>query len=172
MDPLSIIGSVIALIQLTKSVIDLLSAERDASRERHQCELEVKNLRYLLESLKDRCEATNSQHPWFTDVQGLAIPGGLFDQLRNALRLLEQRLERAKGLNKKAGETLKRKFNATDLEKIFSMIEGLKSQLQIALQNDQLSVLPILCQFLATLILAVNFQWQPITKSRKSSRRW
>jgi hypothetical protein len=151
MDPLSFTASVIALIQLTGTVITLLSTVKDTSKARHQCELEVKNILQLLESLKDRCEGTRSLDPWFADVRQLSSHGDLFDQFEDALKQLQHELEPAKGL-KRAGKTLSWKFNTTDLERIFSVIERLKSRLQIALENDHLSVLPIVCRFQRSLI--------------------
>jgi len=151
MNPLSFTASVIALIRLTGTVITLLSAVKDTSKARHQCELEVKNILHLLENLRDRCDGRNSRDPWFASVRQLSVSGGLFDQFRDALKQLQHELEPAKGL-KRAGKTLAWKFNATDLERIFSVIERLKSSLQIELEKDQLSVPPIVCGFQRSLI--------------------
>ena len=145
MDPLSFTASVIALIQLTRTVITLLGAVKDASKARHQCELEVKNILHLLERLRDRCKDKHSGDPWFAHVRQLSAPGDLFDQFQNALQQLQHELEPAKGLEK-VGKMLAWKFNTTDLESTFSVVERLKSCLQIALENDHLSVIPIICQ--------------------------
>src|SRR2546423_1163754 len=60
MDPLSITASIVAVLQLTSTLIEYTSSVKDASKDRAQCANEALNLYNLLFRLSSRLEEANS----------------------------------------------------------------------------------------------------------------
>lgn len=139
MDPLSVTASVVAILQLTAKVTEGLSNAKDASADRGQFTIEVSNLSKLLVALLSRLDESSSD-PWHANVRALGGRNGLIYQYRVALERLKDKISAGHGV-KKMAKTLLWKNIKEDAERILSSIERLKSLVQIALENDHLSVL-------------------------------
>lgn len=139
MDPLSITASIIAVLQLTSSVVEYLDSVKDASKDRASCAIEASNLYGLLVNLRFRLEEANPNEPWYTAVRALAAQNGPLDQYKSALEQLQPKVITGSGI-KKIGNALVWKFNKEEVMTILSRIERLKSLVQIALEMDHLSV--------------------------------
>jgi len=138
MDPLSVTASVIAVLQLTSTVIDYLNDVNDASKDQARCAIEASNVYYLLTNLKYRLEEAKSENaPWHTAVRSLAATNGPLDQYKSALEQLQSKVTTASASRlHKAGRALVWKFTKDEVAGILSRIERLKSLIQIALEMD------------------------------------
>jgi hypothetical protein len=142
MDPLSITASIIALLQLTSTVIGYLNDVKDASTDRARCALEASNLYNLLVTLRFRLEEGRSNEPWYAAVLALGVESGPLDQYKHALEQLQTKITSGRGINKrginKMGNTLLWKFIKEEVTSIMSRMERLKTLVQIALEMDHL----------------------------------
>jgi len=139
MDPLSITASIVAVLQLTSTLIEYTSSVKDASKDRAQCANEALNLYNLLFRLSTRLEEANSNERWYAAVRDLAVKDGPFDQYKYALELLLPKVASASGI-KNIGNALLWKFSKEEVTNILLRIERLKTLVQIALEMDHLSV--------------------------------
>ncbi|KAK4968766.1 hypothetical protein LTR28_001540, partial [Elasticomyces elasticus] len=135
MDPLSVTGSIIAILQITSTVICYLAAIKDAPKESRKFAIEASNLFGLLTNLRYRLEDSNGDKEWFVAVRRLAVTNGPLDQYKAALEQLQSKINPAHGL-KKVAHAMKWKFDKSEVESIMLRIERLKSLTQIALEMD------------------------------------
>ena len=136
MDGLSVAASIIAVLQLTHTVIRYLDDVKDASADRTRCALEAANLYSLLVNLKFRLEGTSNE-PWHTAVRALNVENGPLDQYKHELKRLQTKITNGSGI-KKIGNTLLWRFIKEDVISILSRMERLKTLVQIALEMDHL----------------------------------
>ena len=135
-DPLGITGSIIAVLQLTASIIEYLKAVHDAHKDRIKFLSEVSVLHHLLAVLQNRVEKANdSNDPWFAQVRELGVERGPLDRLKSHLEHLESKLKPASGL-RAVGRSLTWKFDKADIESIISSIERTKMLVSLALTDD------------------------------------
>ncbi|RAQ99167.1 ankyrin repeat domain-containing protein [Stemphylium lycopersici] len=130
MDPLSVTASIIAVLQLSAKVLEYLSDVRDAPKERSHCEAEISNLSALLRALRDHVQTQDLSQPWYTAIAELAAPKGPFDQFKQALEVLQNKITDG-GRLKKLGEALVWKFKKEEIAGILDRIERLKSLTQV-----------------------------------------
>ncbi|OCK74174.1 hypothetical protein K432DRAFT_438081, partial [Lepidopterella palustris CBS 459.81] len=140
MDPLSVTASIIAVLQLSATVLGYLNDVKDASKDRTQCALEMLNLCGLLYKLRDHVDTGDPSQPWYTAVGALAAPNGPLHQFKQALEALQSKMTDGGGL-KKVGEALVWKFKKEEIATILDRIERFKTLVEIALQMDHLSKL-------------------------------
>ena len=137
MDPLSAAASIIAVLQLTGTVIGYLNDVKNAPKECQQCTIEASNLQSLLLNLRYRMEQGQAGDPWFTAVRALNIENGPLDQYKQALEQLLSRVEDQDSLQKVKTRLLW-KFRKEEVASILSKMERLKSRVSFALMDDHL----------------------------------
>jgi hypothetical protein len=137
MDPISFTASIIAILQLTSTVVGYLNDVKDAPKDRALCATEASNLFNLLNLLKYRLEETDTDQTWYTAVRALAVKDGAFDQYKLALEQLQPKVTSGSGI-RKVGNALLWKFTKQEVNVILSRMERLKTLIQIALEMDQL----------------------------------
>lgn len=137
MDPISFTASIIAILQLTSSVVGYLSDVKDAPKDRARCATEASNLFNLLTDLRYRLEGADTSQAWFTALWALASKGGPFDQYKSALEQLTPKVSLGSGIMK-IGNALVWTFSKQEVNVILSRIERLKTLVQIALEMDHL----------------------------------
>jgi hypothetical protein len=140
MDPLSLTASIIAILQLTSTVINYLNDVKNASKDQARCATEASNVYCLLTNLKYRLEEEKSENAsWHTAVRLLNVTNGPLDQYWSALEQLQSKVTRASASGlQKAVRALVWKFSKDEVDDILSRIERLKSLTQIALEMDHL----------------------------------
>jgi hypothetical protein len=141
MDPLSLTASIIAILQLTSTVINYLNDVKNASKDQARCATEASNVYCLLTNLKYRLEeeAKSENASWHTAVRLLNVANGPLDQYRCALEQLQSKVTKASASGlQKAVRALVWKFSKDEVDDILSRIERLKSLTQIALEMDHL----------------------------------
>lgn len=137
MDGLSAAASIIAVLQLTASVIGYLNNVKNAPKECQQCTIEASNLQSLLMQLRYRLEQGQDDTPWFTAVRAIYVGNGPLDQYKQALEQLLSVVEIQHGVQKVTRRLLWN-FKKEEVVNILARMERLKSLVSIALENDHL----------------------------------
>jgi hypothetical protein len=140
MDGLSVTASVISVLQLTGEVIEYLKDVKDAPKDCQQCCSEASNLHGLLINLLYYLNQRQTGDTWYTAVRALNVENGPLDQYRQALVLLQSRVEIRHGIQKIKSRLLWR-FNKEEAASVLVRMERLKSLVSIALEMDHMQVL-------------------------------
>lgn len=135
-DPLSISASIIAVLQMTGTVIQYLNDVKGASDDVRSILIEISNTSGLLYSLRDPVAVDES---WLTTVKSLAAPSGPLEQFKSALEDLIVKLSPAVGL-KNLGKKIIWPFQKGEVKEILGKIERQKMLFSLALQNDNMLV--------------------------------
>ena len=139
MDPLSLTASIIAVLQLTGTILSYLNDVQKVTKDQAQLAVEASNIYSLLISLRFRVEQSNGNDPWFTAVRDLGTENGPLDQVREALERLASKTEPSHGVMK-LGKHLMWKFEKSELESTLRKIERVKSLVNVALTSDLFSL--------------------------------
>lgn len=138
MDPLSITGTLIAVVQITTSVIsicyDYRSAVASASREVVQLTESLNSLKEVLESLLRLIETTKAGE--LSTVELLAKDGGTLQSCQAELERLRGKLEPEKGW-RKLRNSLVWPLKEGEMRRALEALERWKSTMQLALSADQ-----------------------------------
>lgn len=133
MDPLSAAASIVALLQLTGSVIKYLHGVKNASDDIKCLTLELCTMKGLLSTLEDTLDAVD---PMLLNL--LDGPDGVFKQLRSTLEQLLSKTGSAPSNN--LGKLLRFPFKKGDIDNSLSSVERQKGVLSLILQGNHLQV--------------------------------
>ena len=139
MDPLSVSASIIALLQLSSTVIGYLSDVKDGPRELQRLRLEVCSILPILSILQDEAEQANNGSGWSSTLLSLDAPNGPIHQFRAALEQLNLKLAAVKGW-KKVGKIFTWPFEKDEILRILDTIERQKLLFTLARQNDHIAL--------------------------------
>jgi hypothetical protein len=138
MDPLSITGTLIAVVQITTSVIsicyDYRSGVASASRDVVQITESLNSLKEVLESLLRLIETTKAGE--LLTVELLARDGGTLQSCQAELERLRGKLEPEKGW-RKLRNSLVWPLKEGEMRRALEALERWKSTMQLALSADQ-----------------------------------
>ncbi|KAI9843643.1 MAG: hypothetical protein M1837_006225 [Sclerophora amabilis] len=134
-DPLSTSAGIIAIIQLTGTVVQYLNDVARASNDRHRILLEITSISGILTVLKDLAERPQWDDVWSTTMKSLNVPNGPLEQFRSALERLALKLEPVRGL-KRVERSLAWPFQKREIDEILGAMERQKTLFNLALQND------------------------------------
>jgi hypothetical protein len=138
MDPLSITGTLIAVVQITTSVIsicyDYRSGVASASRDVVQITESLNSLKEVLESLLCLIETTKVGE--LSTVELLARDGGTLQSCQAELERLRGKLEPEKGW-RKLKNSLVWPLKEGEMRRALEALERWKSTMQLALSADQ-----------------------------------
>lgn len=109
MDPLSVTASIVAVVQITATVIDYLRSIKDAPKDRARLAIEASSVYNRLVNLQYRLEEGERGERWFTGIRALAVQNGPLDQYRNTLEQLQEKITGG-GRLRKLGDALLWKF--------------------------------------------------------------
>lgn len=137
MDPLSISASIAALLSLTSTVVQYLSAVKGASKESRKVLVEVSSVSGLLYQLKDLAERKREGETSSRTERLLGAPRGPLGQLQTALNELSSKLTPVAGWEK-TRRVLVWPFQKQEIKAILDTIERQKSLLGLALQQDDM----------------------------------
>ena len=149
MDPLSVSASIIAILQMTGSVVQYINGVRGSPTERERFLTELNGINIILLQIQDPLEeAEQAAEPgeaarWSETLQSLSQPNSPLKQLEQVLRTLESKLAPACGARgiKKA---LTWPFQKEEVKELIATIERQKTLLNLARQNDHLYFFPTL----------------------------
>ncbi len=139
MDPMSLSASIIAVLQITGTLLSYLNDVRNATKGQAQLAVEASNIYSLLTALRFRVEQSNGHDSWFAAVRNLGTENGPLDQIRQALERLASKTEPSHGV-KNLGKQFVWKFEKSETEEILRKIERVKSLVNIALTSDLFSL--------------------------------
>src|ERR1700722_19947922 len=135
MDALSITANIIALLQLTGSVLDYLKDFKDASKDRFRLMGELSGLKCLLSLLETRVNESKAGDPWLGHT--VRILDDLLDQFKSDLARLASKLGGG-GAVKAFVKKMTWSFEKTEIKDLLSKIERVKTLVLLALTNDHL----------------------------------
>ena len=142
MDPLSITGTLIAVLQITTSVISILydyrSGVASASREVIQITEALNSLKDVLESILRLIETTKAGE--LSTIELLVKDGGSLQSCQVELERLRVKLEPEKGW-RKLRNSLIWPLKEGEMRRSLEGLERWKSIMQLALSADQAYVL-------------------------------
>ena len=130
-------ASIIAVLQITESVISYINTIRNASADQRNIANEAASLYGLLVALRFRVQAAQSNDPWYLQVKKLGEANGPLDQVKALLESISGRVQSSTGATK-AIKALTWKFDKAKVDEALTRIERLKSLVSLALQNDLL----------------------------------
>ena len=135
MDPLSISASIVALFQLTDSLLSFLSTVKNASSEQKKLHDEAITVTGLLKVLDMRLDGMKADNEGFLTIRALTECGTL-DRCRESLEELIGKTDNDKvsGIEK-FGRNFTWHFGKTEVNKTLMSVERLKTLLNLALMN-------------------------------------
>ena len=132
-------ASIIAIIQLTRTLTDYINDVRQASAEQAKVAVEASSLYSLLTSLRFRVEAARSDDPWFNQVRMLGIQNGPLDQFKDVLERMVGQISSSRRRDQ-IKSVLMWKFTKAEVENALRRMERLKSLINCVLTGDLLWV--------------------------------
>lgn len=150
MDVISVAASIVAVLQLTTSVVRYINDVNDGQEERLSLRNEIISAYGPLQMLHDRivdeekraAAYPRTPNPWLSSVMALAAKWGPLEQYADVLQTLQW--EKDKFMNpsekrlKVVAKHLAWPFKKTDVEKYMKVVERQKMMFLLALQNDNL----------------------------------
>lgn len=134
MDPLSISSGIVALLQLTSTVIQYLSDVRGASEGRREVLDEVRCVSGLLLALKELSDRAKWTDSWYTTIEALKVPKGPLEQFRGSIEHLKSKI--GSTTSTKIPKALVWPFQKAEIKEILQKIERQKALFVLALTND------------------------------------
>lgn len=135
-DPLSVTASIIAVLQLTGTVVRYLGNVQDATGYKSRLLLQVSGAKGVLETLRDLSQESVQGDPFLLTLGLLQEP---LKHHEVTLQRLETALAPAQGL-KKLGKAFKWPFEKSEIVDILGSIERQKTLFGLALQADHLEL--------------------------------
>ena len=139
MDPLSVSAGIVALVQLTSTVVHYLSEVKDGPKELQKLRLEIPSLLNILFRLQDQANQAEQDDSFLPNLGLLNGTDGPFEQLRTVLEKLAAKVAPTEGLGK-LRKTLKWPFDKKEIHEILNTIERQKTLFNLALQNDHVTL--------------------------------
>ena len=136
-EALAIAGSIIAIIQLTGTVVQYISDVKDASKYCDRLLIELSSVCGFLYILKDTASRAEFEPggQWMTTIRSLDVPNGPLSQFQLTLERLARHLKPVVGW-RKSGKALTWPFKKEEVKDILGSIERQKSLFILAVQND------------------------------------
>ncbi|KAH6987716.1 hypothetical protein BKA56DRAFT_669332 [Ilyonectria sp. MPI-CAGE-AT-0026] len=135
MEALGAAASVIAVLQLSTSVIEYINAASGATKERRELRGEIRACTRILQELRDEAGDSEEGQRWQSTINALEEPGAPLGRLWAVLTIMAVKLQPKRGL-KKIVETLKWPFEEKELGKLMDIIHRELDLLQVALANN------------------------------------
>ena len=139
MDPLSVSASIIALLQLTGTVIIYLNDVRGGPKELQRIRMEISNLQNILFMLQDQADQAEHGESFSSTLCSLKGRNGPFEQFGTTLERLVTKLAPVEGC-RKIGRAFKWPFEKKEIHEILNTIERLKALFSLARQNDHIAL--------------------------------
>ena len=176
MDPLSDSASIVALLQLTSTVIKYLTNVRNGPKELQRLRLEVSSVLSILFMLQGQADEAKQDDLFPSTLDSLNVPNGPFDQFHAALERLASKLAPAKGW-RQIGVAFTWPFEKEEIREILNTIERQKVLFSLARQNDQIALSKAIGSDIKTVNKEVNeitvgITNIQITERHKKIRQW
>ncbi|KAG8531785.1 uncharacterized protein KY384_003421 [Bacidia gigantensis] len=145
-DGLSLVASIIAVLELSGKVLRYAKAVKDGAGERAQLLKDLINIQGSLNSLRSHIELSEPTDPWLRAIQDLAQPSGPLETYKAALERLLNKLDptnddvRKRNLFKKAASSLAWPFQTGEVTNILATIERQQRLFNLALSLDSMTL--------------------------------
>ena len=140
-EAVGVVASIIAILQIAGTVTKYLKGVNGASKDRDRITLEIRDISSYLSDLQSKLENPDSSGAWNVTTRFLEGLKGPLEQCRSALVRLAQRLKPLTGW-RRLGKALIWPFTKEEVNEILNSIEKQKSFFVLALQNNNMCVLP------------------------------
>lgn len=139
-ETLGVVSGIIAVADLTYTVLRYLKSAHDAGKEIQDYNREAPNFAELLTSLAVHVTQSGGQNgdPWFESVQ--TLQRGPMQQYQTAVETFKEKVAPRTGFRENFTQRMTWKFVKDDVKEILEKMERLKSLVVIALQKDHLLV--------------------------------
>jgi Cdc6-like AAA superfamily ATPase len=127
-------ASIIAIVQLAEKVIKYVNSVKGAKDDRGRLRDQVRACSMILLQLQDAAEDADDGEAWSNTIAALSVP---LARLHRALEMAAVKLHQKDDLKEK----LKWPFNEKEVQKLIDAIEGEKSLLLLALENNSAKLL-------------------------------
>jgi hypothetical protein len=127
-------ASIIAILQLSATVITYIRDAKGATKERDGLAAEITSIKVILAGLETKSEADE----WKDTMKCLSTPNGPLDQFKSVLKGLECKLKPIIGKGAKFARSMMWPFAKTQIKEIFAAMERLKLLFVLALQNKHM----------------------------------
>jgi ankyrin repeat protein len=136
MDPLSAVGLLASVVQIADAsfkIMKVLDTIKEGAKDRRRLSDEITILWMLLRNLETQFAPLSAEQngAWMKPLDSLAEPGGVFQQLSEALNEVLDRLTRSDNRFGRAMQTLRWPLTETFVEKTVAKIERLKSSIVV-----------------------------------------
>ena len=136
---LGVLSSIVAVLELSGTVINYVHKLKSASTDCNRILLELSTIAGFLSSLKELISKAESQDVWLDTVRSLDLPKGPMAQYALSLEQLERKLKPLAGW-KKAGKAVRWPFEKNEILEILASIERQKTLFILALENDNVKL--------------------------------
>lgn len=137
-ETLGVVSGIIAVADLTYTVLGYLKSVHDAGKDIQDYNREAPHFAELLTSLAVHVAQSGGQNgdPWFESVQ--TLQRGPMQQYQTAVERFKEKVTPGTGFREKITQRITWKFVKEDIKEILAKMERLKSLIVIALQKDHL----------------------------------
>ena len=137
MDPLSISGSIIAVLQLTATVLQYLNGVGNAPSERQRLYSELSGVRDMLYILHSKATQMQEDDSFSPTLRSYCVAGGTLEQYKAALERLAKILKPSRGISKVTA-VITWPSKSKEVKYLFDAIERQKTLLSLVQENDHL----------------------------------
>jgi hypothetical protein len=135
---LGLVGSIIAVGQLTTTVVNYLDGALNASEEVKSLREELTNISRILDQLQERAKLFEVLKIPFPTIQTLLGSGGPLEQFQKILTVFESRLGQDKKGFKQVYKMMGWPLRKEEVRDILASLERYKMLFIFALNNDQM----------------------------------
>ena len=142
MDPLSVSASIVALLQVTGTVLSYLSDVKNGPKELQRIRLEISSVLTILFTLQDQANQADLHGSFSATLRSLNVPDGPFSQFFSAMEFLASKSTPVEGSKKTKNwkKALEWHFEKNEVQKTLDTIERHKSLFNLARQNDHIAL--------------------------------
>lgn len=169
MDPLSVSASIVALLQLTSTVINYLIDVRGGPEELQRVRLEVSSVPKILFMLQDQADQAKQDDSFLSTLGSLNVRNGPFEQFRATLERLASKLAPVKGW-RQIRKTLIWPFQKEEIHEILNTIERQKGVFLLTGQNYLIALSKVTGSDVKTIGKEVNKMTVGITNIQMTGR--
>lgn len=139
MDPLSVSASIVAVLQLTTTVIQYMSHVKDGSDDRSRIRSELCGINGILSILNGKAVEEQQGDAWSMTFQSLCVVNGPLQQFEQTLQRLAKKL-RVPSNSRKLFSAIDWPFKQDEVTELLTSLERQKSLFLFAQQNDHMAL--------------------------------
>ncbi|KAK3707030.1 hypothetical protein LTR37_012362 [Vermiconidia calcicola] len=143
-DPISMIASIIAIAELTATLIEHLRTATKATEEQRTLKNEANSVLGILTQLESQVRKATGSEDWFRTVQFLGVQNGPLDQYHLSLKKLTNLTKDRDSVGSKFVGAITWRYRKEDVERTIQSMRYFISMANLALSNDSFTLLQAL----------------------------